>query len=157
LFEIDQLFSEPRASSEVINSQDLTQENAADVSTALFDSFTEPEEIETKVDEFDDEFDEELSFDVLELCSQSKYEISRNKFQGRGKVVEIKGLNRATVEDKKGEYHNVEIEPTWGLEMGDFIHSPPVFGSVPIAHSDTLVSCTGIATATSCPRQGLEK
>ena len=64
---------------------------------------------------------------------------------------------KAVVEslEHKEKFFEIAIEPEWYLFPGDIVHSPPKFGSVPIAHSDTLVSCTGIATAAICPRHAV--
>lgn len=149
LAEIDSLFTQPRPSSEIIPSQEPTQESSQ---TNVGDIFNESSE--SLKFESDDGFDDELPLDVLELCSQPKFALSNKSFKGRGKVVNIAD-KFATVENENGEYFDIPIEPEWYLHVDDIVHSPPSFGSIQIAHSDTLVSCTAISTAAMCPRHAV--
>lgn len=102
---------------------------------------------ETMIDDFDDEFDDDM-FESLSMESQNKYPVLDQPFSGRGKVVD-RGYGCVIVE-QKGKFYELKVKDEWYLHEGDIVHSAPTFGSVPIAHSDTLVSCTAVAQAASC-------
>mgnify|MGYP000375513030 CR=1 FL=1 len=141
--DIEALFSEPRPSSEPIPSQGPSQGPSQ-----------APSESDDSVNmNSDDDFDDELPMDVLELCSQPKFPLSNGNFTGRGKVVRVEDDFITVESDEK--YYEIKIDPDWCLQVDDIVHGPPTFGSVPIAHSDTLVSCTGISTAAICPRHAV--
>ena len=138
--EISMLFREPK--------DEPSQENPdAIIKLESQPSQNQSDNDETMIDDFDDEFDDDM-FESLSMESQSKYPVSDQLFSGRGKVVD-RGYGCVIVEQNE-KFYEVKVKDEWYLHEGDIVHSAPTFGSVPIAHSDTLVSCTAVAQAASC-------
>ena len=112
----------------------------------------------------DDLFDSQAQILLSQSAVRSKYKISNEIIHGKAIVKEI--LNDsiilecntkpsgdgATEQNSISKYYEIKSRPEWVFDVGDFIHSAPEFGTIPVLHSDTLLSCTNIAIAT-CPRR----
>ena len=118
-------------------------------------------------DSDDDLFDSQAQILLSQSAVRSKYKISNEIIHGKAIVKEI--LNDsiilecntipsgdgATEQNSISKYYEIKSRPEWVFEVGDFIHSAPEFGTVPVLHSDTLLSCTNIAIAATCPRRAI--
>ena len=114
----------------------------------------------SKADDSDGFSDDSFEFQINLASQKSQYNLSTEPFKNaKAKVIEAFESSVIAVElDEKNEpkdvFHEIERKPEWVIKEGDYIHAPPEFGSTPIYHSDTLVSCTSVATSTTCVRQG---
>ena len=118
-------------------------------------------------DSDDDLFDSQAQLILSQSAVRSKYpNISNDIINGKATVKEI--LNDSVIlectndggvpeqkTNSKPRYYEIKSRPEWVFEIGDFIHSPPEFGTIPVLHSDTLLSCTNIAIAATCPRRAI--
>ena len=131
--------------------KDEPSQESPDVVVEIEPSQSQNNEVENAdanmADDFDD-FDDDMTFEALSMSSQNKFNLSHEPFSGRGKVVDL-GYDCVVVE-QKGKFYEIKSKDEWYLHEGDIVHSAPTFGSVPIAHSDTLVSCTAVAQAATC-------
>ena len=120
-------------------------------------------------DSDDDLFDSQAQILLSQSAVRSKYKISNEIIHGKATVKEILTdsiiLECNTIPNTTGDgateqnsipkYYEIKSRPEWVFEIGDFIHSAPEFGTIPVLHSDTLLSCTNIAIAATCPRRAI--
>ena len=120
-------------------------------------------------DSDDDLFDSQAQILLSQSAVRSKYKISNEIIHGKAIVKEIlndsiilecntipnKSGDGATEQNSISKYYEIKSRPEWVFDVGDFIHSAPEFGTIPVLHSDTLLSCTNIAIAATCPRRAI--
>ena len=113
-------------------------------------------------DSDDDLFDSQAQIILSQSAVRSKYKLSNDIIQGKAIVKEILGdsiilecTNGDGAPEQNAKYYEIKSRPEWVFEIGDYIHSPPEFGTIPVLHSDTLLSCTNIAIAATCPRRAI--
>ena len=115
----------------------------------------------SKVEENDDFSDDSFEFEINLASQKEQYKLSEEKFKNaKARVKEV--FDRSIIVEKLDEkneatevFHEVDRSPEWVVKDGDLVYAPPDFGTTPIYHSDTLISCTNVANAAGCVRRAL--
>lgn len=116
----------------------------------------------SKIEENDDDFsDDSFEFEINLASQKEQYKLSDEAFKNaKAKVKEV--FDRSIIVEKLNEknettevFHEVDRSSDWVVKEGDLVYAAPDFGSTPIYHSDTLVSCTNVANAAGCVRRAL--